>query len=308
MVLGITIIIMSRKTIISILVIIIVILSLGATLTGIITCLGSDGEEYEYESIRGDNVTIYGRGLYKHMSADVAIQGVAQDFVTLLLGIPLLLISLILFRKGSFMGKVLLAGTLGYFMVTYIFYLTMAMYNEMYLVWVLLASASFFGFLMTMLTFDLKGVNDRYGMNLPRRTLGIFLIINSILIGLLWLSVVVPPILDGSIYPDGLEHYTTLIVQGFDLSILLPASFLAGFLILKRSPYGYLLAPPYIVFLSILMTALVAKIIGMTITGVNPGPSIVIIPLINLISIVITVLTLRSVNSRIRSKHQSPDH
>lgn len=294
MVLGITIIIMSKKTIISILVIIIVILSLGATLTGIITCLGSDGEEYEYESIRGDNVTIYGRGLYKHMSADVAIQGVAQDFVTLLLGIPLLLISLILFRKGSFMGKVLLAGTLGYFMVTYIFYLTMAMYNEMYLVWVLLASASFFGFLMTMLTFDLKGVKDRYGMNLPRRTLGIFLIINSILIGLLWLSVVLPPILDGSIYPDGLEHYTTLIVQGFDLSILLPASFLAGFLILKRSPYGYLLAPPYIVFLSILMTALVAKIIGMTITGVNPGPAIVIIPLINLISIVIAVLTLRS--------------
>lgn len=294
MVLRITIIIMSRENIISILVIMIVILSLGATLTGIITCIGSDAEEYEYESIRGENVTIYGKGLYKHMSADVAIQGVAQDFVTLLLGIPILLISLILFRKGSFMGKVLLAGTLGYFMVTYIFYLTMAMYNEMYLVWALLASTSFFGFLMTMLTFDLKGVTERYRTNMPRTTLGVFLIINSILIGLLWLSVVVPPILDGSIYPEGVEHYTTLIVQGFDLSILLPASFLAGFLILKRSSYGHLLAPPYMVFLSILMTALVAKIIGMTITGVNPGPAIVIIPLINLISIVITVLTLRS--------------
>ena len=291
---------MSRENILTILVAVIVLLSLGAAFTGAVTYLISDEEEYDIESVRGDNVTISAKGLYKHMSADVAVQGVAQDIVTLIVGIPLLLLSLFLFRKGSFPGKVMLSGTLGYFMVTYIFYLTMAMYNEMYLVWVVLACSSFYGFFLSLLNFDVEKIKERYSDKLPRRSVGIFLIVNSILIGLLWLSVVVPPLLDGSIYPEAVEHYTTLIVQGFDLSILLPASFLAGLLLMRRSSYGFLLAPPYMVFLSILMTALTAKIIGMTLTGVNPGPSIVIIPLINIISIVITVLALRSGGSNTR--------
>lgn len=37
------------------------------------------------------------------------------------------------------------------------------------------------------------------------------------MIGSLWLGVVVPPLVDGSIYPKELQHYTTLVVQGFDL-------------------------------------------------------------------------------------------
>jgi hypothetical protein len=284
---------MKKEQILTCLVLGIIVLSIGATLSGI---LSSDGPgEYEYESIRGENVTIHGKGFYKHMSSDVAVQGIAQDFVTLIFGVPLLLISLILMRRDLLWGRFLLSGTLAYFMVTYIFYLCMAMYNELFVLWILLASFSFYAFVIAITSFKTQSLETHFKISFPRRTVGGFLIINSILIGLMWLGVVLPPLLDGSIYPIELEHYTTMIVQGLDLSILLPASFLSGFLLIKKREFGYILGPIYMVFLSLLMTALTGKIIGMTISGVDPGPAIIIIPLINLTAIVLTIITLKNI-------------
>jgi hypothetical protein len=127
--------------------------------------------------------------------------------------------------------------------------------------------------------------------------IGGFLIFVPIMIGFMWLNVIVPPLLDGTVYPSGLEHYTTLIVQAFDLSILLPATVLSGALLIKRNAYGYLLAPTYMVFLSILMTALTAKLIMMNLVGVSTGPAIVIIPLINVTAIILAVVALRNVKT-----------
>jgi len=83
-----------KKTII-ILSLIIVLFSAIATVNGIYNKSG-DGS-YLYQTIRGETVEIYGQGLYKHMSAEVAIQGIAQDYITLYLAIPLLILSLIMF-------------------------------------------------------------------------------------------------------------------------------------------------------------------------------------------------------------------
>ncbi|NMB81333.1 MAG: hypothetical protein GYA14_05900 [Ignavibacteria bacterium] len=44
------------------------------------------------------------------MSTEVAIQGIAQDYITLFAGVPLLLISLFLARKNSLSGLLILAG------------------------------------------------------------------------------------------------------------------------------------------------------------------------------------------------------
>jgi len=107
---------------------------------------------------------------------------------------------------------------------------------------------------------------------------GSFLIFNGLAIGLLWLGRVVPPLIDGTIYPEGLDHYTTMIVQGFDLALLLPLSIVSGFLLYQRNEAGILLGIVYLVFLSILMTSLTAKIIYMGILGQNIIPVVFIIP------------------------------
>ena len=270
----------------------IIILSATAALVGIFTT-GGPGN-FGYVTIRGETVTIYGKGIYKHMSADVAIQGIAQDVVTLFIGIPLLLFSLFGFRKSSVKNRFLLTGVTGYFFVTYLFYTAMGMYNELFLVYVTLLGLTFFALFNLFISFDIKIISEYFSVKAPAKFTGGFLIFNSIAIALMWLGRVIPPLLDGSVYPVDLQHYTTMIVQGFDLGLLLPVSFVAGWLLLKKRPMGFLIGVPYIVFLSVLMSALSAKIIAMGINGVNIIPAVFIIPAINLVTIVCAVLMVKN--------------
>lgn len=295
---------MNFKKSITILVLLIIILSSIAAIAGILSSQ-NQGEEYQYESIRGENVTIYGRGFYRHMSSDVAIQGIAQDYVTLFIGIPLLIISLLLARKDKLKGKIMLTATLGYFALTYTFYLLMVMYNELFLLWVLLASLSFYTFLLSLLSFGLTDLRPFFTDEIKNKSAGIFLIFNALLIAFLWLSVIVPPLIAGDIYPLEVEHYTTLVVQGLDLSILLPASVLAGWLFIKKRPIGFLMTPIYLVFLSLLMIALIAKIVGMSFVGVDPGPALIIIPLITAIAILLTYHVLNNIDEEEYRKRKS---
>jgi len=283
----------------AILIPLIVMLAITATMTGIFS---NDGNgQYKYTSIRGKTVMIYGKGLYKDMSAEVAPQGIAQDYVTLLLAIPLLIISFFKAYKGSLRGKYLVAGTLGYFLVTYLFYTVMGMYNFMFLPYVILMGASFYSFILVVLSMHSASLSDRLKFFAPVKITGGFLIFNSTAIGLMWLSIVVPPLLNGTIIPLQVEHYTTLIVQGLDLGILLPAGVISGILLTRRNSLGYLFAPIYFVFLSLLMTALSSKILAMKMLHYNVIPAIFIIPAFNVITVICTVITLLSIKTNGKS-------
>lgn len=284
---------MKNKNSITTFSIVIMLLAVIAASAGIFSSEGPGS--YEVVTVRGDITTVYGTGVYKHMSADVAPQGIAQDYVTLFLGVPLLCIALVWARSGSLRGHYLLAGTLGYFLVTYLFYLVMGMYNVLFLVYAGLVGISFFAFAQTLLSFDLPFLPGYFRDSILRKGAGGFLIFNSIVIGLMWLSIVVPPLLDGTVIPNEVEHYTTLIVQGLDLGLLLPLAFVSGLLFIQGKPLGYLLAPVYLVFLSILMVALTAKVAAMGLLGQNIMPAIVIIPLFALLAISCSVLIIKKI-------------
>lgn len=247
----------------------------------------------QHVSVRGDVVELYGYGPYRHMPADVAVQGLAQDLVTLLVAVPLLLVGLWLSRRGSRVGYFVLTGTVAYLFIQYFLYLAMATYNELFLAWVALLMLS----AQALVRLLLHGVG-KFGASSSaspgaRRYVGAFLIGSAVLIGLLWFSVLVPPLLDGRLYPDGLNHLTTMIVQGFDLALFLPPAILAGYYYLRGRPAGELLAPVYAVFLTLQMTALLAKIGWMTVVGADAGPALVIIPLLLFGAIAAALLSLR---------------
>ncbi|HYQ56360.1 MAG TPA: hypothetical protein VEP89_03355 [Draconibacterium sp.] len=288
---------MKKESTITILVIFIILISSVASGLGIFSDFGTG--TFEYESIRGETIEIFGKGIYQHMSTDVAIQGIAQDYITLCIAIPLLIISLIGYRKNSIRASFILTGTLGYFLVTYLFYMTMAMYNQLFLAYVVLLGLSFFAFFLSFKQFSQSNILELFSLKTPNKFVGWFLIINSVAIAFLWLNIVVPPIVNGSIYPVELNHYTTLIVQGFDLGLLLPICFVSGFLLIQKKPNGYLYSTVYIVFLSILMTALTAKIIAMAINGVNVIPVIFIIPSINIVTILSALLMIKNIKIKV---------
>lgn len=165
----------------------------------------------------------------------------------------------------------------------------MGMYNPLYIVYVLILGMSFMAFIMNIVIL----VPDRFHMNyneiLPNKGLGLFLMLNSVMISFLWLSIIIKPLIDGTMIPKETEHYTTLIVQGFDLALLLPMGFISGFLLYKRRSLGYLFSHLYFIFLSVLMSALIAKIIAMGMLGYSIIPVIFIIPIINIGAIICSI-------------------
>lgn len=285
---------MKLKKTVSFLVLCIVVLSLVTSLIGIFP--SQSNGEYEFKSIHGEKVKIYNQGIYRHNSISLVAQGKAQDIVTVLLGIPLLLISLYLSNKESLKGRLLLTGTLGYFLYTYISYVFLWMFNSLFIVYVILMSASFFSFVLTMMSFDLENLHLHFNKKLPVKFVGGFQIFFAIALGMLWLGNIIPSSINGTV-PEGLEHYTTLVIQGLDLGFIVPIAVISGVLILKRKPLGYLLSSVIIIKGITMGTAITAMIIGMVYAGVQVSfMEIVMFPIINLIIIYCLVLILKNTN------------
>jgi hypothetical protein len=262
----------------------IIILAWVASLGGIFSSGAS--EVSEVISVHGERVRLHGIGLYRHMAWDTAVQGIAQDWITAVVACPLLMLSLILLRRQPRRARVLVAGTLLYFLLTYLFYLTMASFNEFYLIYTLLLGLSLYAFLFTVLNFPTIKIIHWFEDDYRFRLTGGFMMLNPILIGLMWFSVILIPLLKNEA-PVEINHYTTLIVQGLDLAIFLPLGFAGGYLQYKKHPWGYVITPVYLVFLSLMMTALSAKLVGMSLVGVNTVPAIFIIPVINVIAVLL---------------------
>jgi hypothetical protein len=283
---------MNRDRIIRLLVLWIALLAIVASAYGFF----SDGGQgmREYVTVRGETVQIYGHGLYEYESVSMAAQARAQDLVTLVLGVPLLVLSLYLSRRNSLRGRILLTGTLGYFLYTYTTYTFVAMYNSFFLIYVLLMSASFFAFLLMMMSFE-GGKTAAFREKLPARRIGAFLLFMSIMVGLMWLGKIVPPLTQGGV-PEGLEHYTTLGIQGLDLSVLIPVQIVAAVLLIKRRSSGYLLSSILIIKLITLLTSLTAMIVGQAAAGVKMSVvEMSLFPLFNVIAILCLVSVLRNI-------------
>lgn len=88
---------------------------------------------------------------------------------------------------------------------------------------------------------------------------------------------------------------TTAIVQGFDLSIFLPLGIISALLAIRRNGIGFILTTINILFLSVLMAALSAKVFFMAAAGQNVIPVIFLIPSIALIALLLSGMLLKLV-------------
>ena len=76
------------------------------------------GESYSYTNHRAETVMINGSGLYFYDTLGSAAQMQGNDLVTLVVAVPLLALSTWLAFRGSLRGRLLLTGTLGFFIPT----------------------------------------------------------------------------------------------------------------------------------------------------------------------------------------------
>ena len=285
---------MKYKKYITTIVLIIFILATIASVFGIFSKDISNNKEFK--TISSQTVMLYAKGLYKNDSISYASQAIGQDIVTLIIGLPLLLISLIIYRKNILKGKLLLAGTLGYFLYTYTSYSFLVMYNSFFLIYVMLMSLSFYAFTLTMMSFDLETISSCFSKKLPVKLIGGFLIFISSAVGMMWLGIILPALKQG-IVPKILDQYTTLTIQVLDLGFLVPTTILAGILLIKRKPFGYLLASVIIIKEITLLIAIIAMIIGQIISGVYVGlVQILMFPIFTVLLIYFVILIMRNID------------
>ena len=211
---------------------------------------------------------LFWKSLYKHDTISITAQMMGQDLITLMIGVPILLLSLYLIYKDSIRGKLLWMGTLFYFLYTYASMSFLTSYNQLFLVYVAIFSISLYTFVYGLLSIDAETIKDSFSSGITIKIAGIFTIFMAAMLSLMWLSMIIQSIISG-IAPASLENYTTLGIQALDLGVLTPAAIIAGALILKGKSWGYALMSIMIVKMSLLGTAILSMIYFMLENGVN---------------------------------------
>jgi hypothetical protein len=249
------------------------------------------GEPYAYTNHRGESVMINGQGLYYYDTVSTAAQAQANDLITLAVGLPLLVVSAWLAFRGSLRGRLLMTGTLGFFLYTYMSMASLASYNALFLVYVTIFGLSLYAFILSMISFDLKALPQSFSEQLPRKWIAALMFLVGGFLSLAWLGRILPPLFQNQ--TPVLENNTTLIIQFMDLGMIVPLAFLGGFLLLRRSAWGYLLSSVMLTKGVTLGLAVSAMGINMARVGIPDSLGLMIpfltITLLNLVMVVVLI-------------------
>jgi hypothetical protein len=229
---------MKNKKFLKILIPLIALLALFAAGMGVF--YQNPGQSFAFTNHRGEEVMINGQGLYYFDTISMAAQQQGNDLVTLVVGLPLLIISTWMAFHGSLRGRLLLTGTLGFFLYTYMSMAMLTSYNQLFLVYVALFGLSLYAFILSMMTIEIDDLPQRFSSSMPRGWIAALMFVVSGFLLLAWLGRIMTPLLQG--WTPVLENTTTLVIQTMDLALIVPLAILSGILLLRQSPWGYLLA------------------------------------------------------------------
>jgi len=253
------------------------------------------GEPYPFETLRGEIVMIRGHGLYRYDTVNSSSQEIGTDIVTLLIGIPLLITGIVLSRKGTICGQLLLTGALGYFLYTYAAMCFLTAFNPLFLVYVALSSLSLFGFILSISNLDVEEVARHISDGFPRGAVATYFIIVGVFLTLAWLGLVTSSSLTWS-SPSGLESAITMVIQALDLGVIVPTSLITAVLLLKRLAWGYALSTVLLLKILTMGAALIAMIIGQVLAGVTIDlVTSAIFVIISLSGIILGIVTLKNI-------------
>jgi len=217
-------------------------------------------------------------GVYERDAESFAVQAVSQDYVTLLVAVPAVLLLGWIAYRGSFSARLMWHGVVFYFAYTYTIAAFMVRFNDLFLVYTSLLACSIFALIggVAGLSWPLKSA--LFGTSWPRRSVVGFLVVIVVTFLLLWLSDIVPAIVNG-VEPESLAESATPTngVQVLDLSLLLPGSALAAYWVGKFDARGYVFATGLITYAALLGLALVAMIVGLSRAGLPADPAVSIV-------------------------------
>jgi hypothetical protein len=212
-------------------------LSLLAAGTGLLSS-GGPGRR-AFTTVHGQTVELYGRGLYQHDTVFAAAGQRGGDVVMVFIGVPLLILSLTVYRRGTAWSRLLLTGTLAYFLYVYASAaLGTVAYNSLYLLYVVIASAALYAFLLAFPTVEPASWRPHADKHGPRRFAAVFMLISAGVTATVWTLPLLGALWTGA-PPDRLDSYSTPVTYALDIAVITPAAAIAGLLILRRRWLGH---------------------------------------------------------------------
>ncbi len=215
------------------------LLVLVATATG--AFYQTPGSAFEYTTVRGERAVFQGSGLYRYDPAWYAREGVIWDMINLLIGLPLLAAAMVLTKRNSLRGRLLLGGLLFYFCYVYGMAMTGNSFNPLFLVYALIFALTAVAFFVNLYSIDVRRLPVEMSEHFPHRLFIGFTFVVGAVLTVLWVGRIIP-IMVNNRFPDDLAGLTTLPSQAFDLGMVVPLMLATGVLLWRRSPWGYLLA------------------------------------------------------------------
>lgn len=166
-----------------------------------------------------------------------------QDLISLIIGVPLLIISLIYAINGSYRGRILWMGSLGYVLHTSAAYLLGLAYNQYFLLYVVMFSLSLFTFIAGLMHMDMGSLSRQFTADLPVKSLAAFFFLAGTFLLVLRLGEIIPALIDGDLpWSIRLSEATTNVTYAIDLGVLVPLFFLTANWIWYRASHGYVMS------------------------------------------------------------------
>jgi len=165
-----------------------------------------------------------------------------NDLATLLVIVPLLLVSQRLARRGSLRAALLWLGSLGYMLYNYVFYLYGAAFNAFFLGYVALVALSLYALVLGLMAVNVEELSCKFSAKTPVKWIGGFLMFIAIMLGGMELSRAAGFWFSGQVPMDIVKTgHPTAVVYAADLTLIIPAMALAAVMLWQRRPWGYLL-------------------------------------------------------------------
>ena len=210
---------------------------------------------------------VFSSSLYRDNPSLLA-QAIGQDFISLVVVFPTLIISAVFASRGSPHARLVWLGALAYLVYTYASFAFDIRFNSLFLVYVALLGCSLYALIGGISTANMAEIKTYFTEKTPVKAVSIYLAVIAVLFYFVWLGEIVPALIAGQI-PQNIQDSGTPsnAVYVLDMAWILPAFAIAAVNLWRRKDLGYTLAGALLSFLMLMILA----IIGMVMVPVWDG-------------------------------------
>ncbi len=165
---------------------------------------------------------------------------VGNDWITLVVAIPLLVVGIVGAARGSARGMLLWLGTIAYAEYNYLFYLFGAALNAFFLLYVAAVVLAMVTLIVALTRLDVAVLSQRFQSATPARMIGGALVCIGVGLAAVWIVMWAANVFAGRPTPVAPEAFK--VVAALDLAVMVPALTVGGILLWRRQPWGYVIA------------------------------------------------------------------